>query len=249
MTNGERIRYLREKNGFTQKEVANRLGVESAAISKYELDMREPNIEALKKLATLFNVSIDYLLGRTPDILVSEVDRDIIEIPALKRKYNLLKGKIDKVKEEYTNINATNIAINELCAGVGKTTYGESKTNPIISLKEIEDLFENIENAKEPKPQILLKSRDIENWIIIVEMDSFDDEEIPIEATERLWLYSAKLSKEYNVLGLAILIEKDEICKLNYAGYQKQGDKYYTQLHLPRTVLTAVEYIDVMSRL
>ena len=93
MTNGERIRYLREKNGFTQKEVANRLGVESAAISKYELDMREPNIEAIKKLATLFNVSIDYLLGRTPDVLVSEVDRDIIEIPVLKRKYNLLKSR------------------------------------------------------------------------------------------------------------------------------------------------------------
>ena len=245
MTNGERIRYLREKNGFTQKEVANRLGVESAAISKYELDMREPNIEAIKKLATLFNVSIDYLLGRTPDVLVSEVDKDIIEIPVLKRKYNLLKCRMDKVKEEYKNINATNIAINELCAGVGKTTYGESRVNPIISLKEIEDLFENIKTAKNPKPQIL----DMEKWIIIVEIDSFDDEEIPIEATERLWLYSAKLSKEYNVLGLAISIEKDEICKLNYAGYQKQGDKYYTELHLPRTVLTAVEYIDVMSRL
>ncbi len=48
MTNGERIKYLREKNGFTQKDIATRLGVEPAAISKYELDMREPNIEALK---------------------------------------------------------------------------------------------------------------------------------------------------------------------------------------------------------
>ena len=44
MTNGERIKYLREKNGFTQKDIATRLGVEPAAISKYELDMREPNI-------------------------------------------------------------------------------------------------------------------------------------------------------------------------------------------------------------
>ena len=49
MTNGERIKYLREKSGLTQKDVATRLGLEPAAISKYELDMREPNIEAIKK--------------------------------------------------------------------------------------------------------------------------------------------------------------------------------------------------------
>lgn len=35
---------FKRKNGFTQKDIAIRLGVEPAAISKYELDMREPNI-------------------------------------------------------------------------------------------------------------------------------------------------------------------------------------------------------------
>lgn len=46
MTNGERVKYLREKKGLIQKDVATRLGLEPATISKYELDMREPNIEA-----------------------------------------------------------------------------------------------------------------------------------------------------------------------------------------------------------
>ena len=249
MTNGERIKYLREKNEFTQKDIATRLGVEPAAISKYELDMREPNIEAIKKLATIFNVSIDYLLGRTPDVLVSEVDKDIIKIPILKKKYDLKKKRMDRLKEEYKNENAIIIAKNELCAGSGRTTYGESQSNSIISIKEIEDLLSDFENSKSPKPQILLKLKDIENGIIIVEIDSFDDEEMPINATERISLYTTKLSKEYNVLGLAISIDKDENCKLIDAVYQKQGDFYYTQLHLPKTVLTAVEYIDIMSRL
>ena len=80
MTNGERIKYLREKNGFTQKDIATKLGVEPAAISKYELDMREPNIEALIKLATIFNVSIDYLLGRTPDVFVNANDKKIFNL-------------------------------------------------------------------------------------------------------------------------------------------------------------------------
>lgn len=95
----------------------------------------------------------------------------------------------------------------------------------------------------------MLKLKDIENGIIIVEIDSFDDDEMPINATERLSLYTTKLSKEYNVLGLAMSIDKDENCKLIDAVYQKQGDPYYIQLHLPKTVLTAVGYIDIMNRL
>lgn len=68
MTVGERIKFLREMNEFTQKDVADRLGVEPAAISKYELNLREPNVESLKKLSEIFEVSIDYLLGNEVDI-------------------------------------------------------------------------------------------------------------------------------------------------------------------------------------
>ena len=91
MTNGERIKYLREKMDLPKKDIATRLGVEPTAISKYELDMREPNIETIKKLATIFNVSIDYLLGRTPDVFVYEIDRDTLDISAIKDKYNFTK--------------------------------------------------------------------------------------------------------------------------------------------------------------
>ena len=104
MTNGERIKYLREKNGFTQKDIATKLGVEPAAISKYELDMREPNIEALKKLSTIFNVSIDYLLGRTPDVFVDEADKESLDISLIKKKYDFFKKKIKKYNE-YRNIS------------------------------------------------------------------------------------------------------------------------------------------------
>lgn len=249
MTNGERIKYLREKNGFTQKDIATKLGVEPAAISKYELNMREPNIEAIKKLSTIFNVSIDYLLGRTPDVFVDETDRESLDISLIKKNYDFSKKKIKNLKKEYKNENSIIIAVNELCSGAGKTTYGESKSNAIISIEEIDNLFNDLENSKFPKPQIMMKVKDIEKGIIIVEIDSFDDEELPINATERIALYTAKLSKEYNVLGLAMTIDKDENCKIIDAIYQKNKDTYYTQLHLPKTVLTAGEYIDIMKRL
>lgn len=249
MTNGERIKYLREKNGLTQKDVAVKLGVEPAAISKYELNMREPNIEAIKKLATIFNVSIDYLLGRTPDVFVDETDRDTLDISAIKDKYNFTKKKMDKVKELYKNDTTLGVAINELCCGVGKTTYGESITNTNISMLEIDNIFNDLKSSKEPKPQIMMKIKDLEKSIIIVEIDSFDDEEMPLDATDRIALYTAKLSQKYNVLGLVMTIDKDENCKIIDAIYQKNKDTYYTQLHLPKTVLTAGEYIDIMSRI
>jgi len=249
MTNGERIKYLREKNGLTQKDVAIKLRVEPAAISKYELDMREPNIEAIKKLATIFNVSIDYLLGRTPDIFIDETDREALDISAIKDKYNFTKKKMTKVKEIYKNDTTLGVAINELCCGVGRTTYGESITNTNISMLEIDAIFNNFDNSKAPKPQIMMKIKDLENSIIIVEIDSFDDEEMPLNATARIALYTAKLSQKYNVLGLVMTIDKDENCKIIDAIYQKNKDTYYTQLHLPKTVLTAGEYIDIMKRL
>ena len=72
---------------------------------------------------------------------------------------------------------------------------------------------------------------------------------MPLDATDRIALYTTKLSQKYNVLGLVMTIDKDENCKIIDAIYQKNKDTYYTQLHLPRTVLTAGEYIDIMSRL
>lgn len=160
-----------------------------------------------------------------------------------------MKSKIDNVKDSYKNENAIIIAINELWCGVGETTYGESKSNINISISEIDNIFNDFENSKEPKPQILMKINNLKNSIIIVEIDSFDDEELPINAVDRVAIYTAKLAKKYNVLGLAMSIDKDENCKIIDAIYQKNNDSYYTQLHLPKTVLTTGEYIDIMSKL
>lgn len=211
--------------------------------------MREPNIEAIKKLSAIFNVSIDYLLGRNPDVFVDERDKDTLDISIIQVKYNSVKNKIKNIKDTYKNENAIIVSRNALCSGTGKTTYGECKSNVNISIQEIENIFNDIKNSKDPKPQIMMEVKDLENSIIIIEIDSFDDDEMPINATERIGLYTAKLSKKYNVLGLAMSIDKDENCKIIDAIYQKNNDSYYTQLHLPKTVLTAVEYIDIMSRL
>lgn len=67
MSLGERLRRLRIEKGFTLDDIARMLKTTSATISRYERDKIEPNIETLKKLSKIFNISIDYLVGNDYD--------------------------------------------------------------------------------------------------------------------------------------------------------------------------------------
>ncbi len=63
----ERIAHLRNQQGFTQQRVADAIGISRGAYANYEVGTREPDAETLSKLADLYQVSTDYLLGRTDD--------------------------------------------------------------------------------------------------------------------------------------------------------------------------------------
>ena len=60
-----RLKELRIKNGMYQKDVAKILGIERTTYVKYETGVTEPDIKTLIKLADIFNVTLDYLLGRS----------------------------------------------------------------------------------------------------------------------------------------------------------------------------------------
>jgi len=59
----KQIIYLRKLNGLTQEDLANLLGISNQAVSKWETGQSCPDIQLLPKLAHIFNVSIDKLLG------------------------------------------------------------------------------------------------------------------------------------------------------------------------------------------
>lgn len=61
----ENIRNLRTDNGYTQKQVAAYLGVSQNTYSQYEIGVLNYPVDVLNKLADLYGVSIDYLVGRT----------------------------------------------------------------------------------------------------------------------------------------------------------------------------------------
>lgn len=66
-----RIKQLREKRGLIQEILVAELGITQQMLSKYERDVTLIKVDILKKIATYFNVTTDYLLG------VSDVKRDL----------------------------------------------------------------------------------------------------------------------------------------------------------------------------
>ncbi len=59
----KRIKELREEKGLSQKELAKELSVTQTTISKWEQDIRNPDIYTIVKMCKFFNVSADYFLG------------------------------------------------------------------------------------------------------------------------------------------------------------------------------------------
>lgn len=90
----DRLKTLRLNKNLTQKDIANKLGTSYQTYQQWERGVRTPKIESLNKLAEIFEVSTDYLTGRTEafdeilDILRENTpsEQDKAEI------YNLIKN-------------------------------------------------------------------------------------------------------------------------------------------------------------
>ncbi len=70
---GKKIMDLRKKNGFSQEELAEKIGVARQTISKWELGETSPDLKQAKELSSIFNVSLDELTDNDiKDVLVEK---------------------------------------------------------------------------------------------------------------------------------------------------------------------------------
>lgn len=74
---GDKLKKLRKANNLSQQQLAEKLGMSPSGIGMWEQNRRQPDNETLKKIAQLFDVSTDYLLGN--DIKPNDENKDLLE--------------------------------------------------------------------------------------------------------------------------------------------------------------------------
>lgn len=90
---GERLKKLRVEKNLTQKQIAERIGLAVSAVSSYESGYRYPSYDVLMKLAEIFHVSTDYLLGITNNRNIDVTGLDDHEIEIISQLVYMLKNK------------------------------------------------------------------------------------------------------------------------------------------------------------
>ena len=138
---GEKIKQYRENKNMTQIEIANALGVKPATVSKYESGALEPNIESLKKLAELFDISINELL-KEDDFDISRIN--ILDV--LREQKNMkLKGNLYHNTQITFAYNTNHIEGSKLTEDQTRYIY---ETNTLLAEKDsITDLDDVLETA------------------------------------------------------------------------------------------------------
>lgn len=107
----KRLKELRKLHNFRQKDIANKLNVSITGYASWEQGLAEPNIETLKKLSNIYQVSVDYIIDNEDDegrIIVQE-----LELPSDEKKllsdYRNLPTDLKAIGREYfkslNNIN------------------------------------------------------------------------------------------------------------------------------------------------
>ena len=142
-----RIADLRKKINLTQKQLAEKLGINAVSLSRYETGEREPSFEILQKMSELFgNVSINYIMGQEDvqsyhflDHFIFLYNNDAIFhndklIEHLQDKnstiYDIISN-LSQLKELYKNQNKLQIAISLL-----ENTSNSIKDSTLEALKD-----------------------------------------------------------------------------------------------------------------
>jgi len=118
------ITLLRKERGLSQKKAAEELEVSQALLSHYEKGIRECGLDFVIKAADFYDVSCDYLLGRTPHRSGAKISVDDIPEPDAMGKENTLKGSLLPVLNKKLIANSLNIiySILQTCGNKALTT-------------------------------------------------------------------------------------------------------------------------------
>lgn len=110
---GARLRAIREHNGWTQKEFAERLGITPEQLSRYETGKMLPNVETLVDMKEVLHIIVDELLqGRRMPLIDPDLRADIAAVERLPPVYRNMAHEylhmlLTKASEELKGVTAS----------------------------------------------------------------------------------------------------------------------------------------------
>ena len=137
---GENIIFLRKRNGMTQEALSERINVSRQTVAKWERGESEPDCSSLMRLSTLFNVTIDALVGNV------EEDQKMIGV-APKGKYFFGMAKIGEdgsIVLPQKALEIFNLSVGSELAVLGDEDRGFA----LVPKKQITDMFSLVDNDK-----------------------------------------------------------------------------------------------------
>ncbi|MBQ3009102.1 MAG: helix-turn-helix domain-containing protein [Oscillospiraceae bacterium] len=159
------ITLLRKEKGITQKQAAADLGISQALLSHYEKGLRECGLDFLLKLCDYYNVSSDYILGRSPDrngALLSVEDLEGAEtakdshysgsvLPAMNKRLissslNILYDMLAKANSKELTVKVSEYLMMSVYR-MFRTLYRSEKKNSLSMFKVPESLFNGYTTA------------------------------------------------------------------------------------------------------
>lgn len=97
----KRLKQLRLENNLTQTELGKKVNVTKVSISGYETGNRKPDIDTLYKLASVFSVSVDDLLGLDYKLISEEPDAYSMIVP---KEDIMILSEIKKYPKVYSKL-------------------------------------------------------------------------------------------------------------------------------------------------
>ena len=154
MTLGEKIKEARKQCGLSQEQLAEKMAVSRSAVAKWEANNGLPDIDNLKALAQLLNVSIDYLLD----------DGEVIDEVVMREPYNLSDYGKDIKKKKKDRVIREKFPDAEIHTLLGKLKLTKSE-------KVIDNLLGFFTDAPFGTPDLINNFKNMDKEFYLVEKD------------------------------------------------------------------------------
>ena len=125
------LKYLRTRDGYSQAELATRLGLSKSAISMYEIGNRQPDIETLEVIVDFFNVDMNFLLGKSSD---KNIECDYYNDSKGRKCFSVTVGENIKYWRELRNMKQSDLADKLNVSDKTVSSWEINRTEPKIGL-------------------------------------------------------------------------------------------------------------------